>query len=390
MNILEKFEMIATTLYGLEEIVASELNNLGASDIKTLNRAVSFYGDKEMLYKSNLHLRTTLKVLKPLVQFMIRDDIDLYKKIKRIDWEKYLSKNGTLAIEATVNGDYFTHAQYVALKSKDAIVDQFRENYGVRPSIDLEDPDLRINIHISDRTCSVSLDSSSTSLGKRGYRQAQGLAPMSEVLAAGIIALSGWDKKADLLDPMCGSGTFPIEAAMIACNMAPGRLRHFGFEHWKDFDVDLLNLLKKEADDQITEPTCKIFGNDIESRSVEISKTNAIRAGVDKFIAFKQLDFLNSESQFNDGIILINPPYGERLKEEDEIIPFYQEIGTQLKHHCEGCEAWIISNNLKALKFIGLRPSRKIRLFNGPLDCKLHKYELFKGKRADKAMDAAQ
>lgn len=390
MNILEKFEMIATTLYGLEDIVASELSNLGASDIKTLNRAVSFYGDKKMLYKSNLHLRTTLKVLKPLVQFMIRDDIDLYKKIKRIDWEKYLSKNGTLAIEATVNGDYFTHAQYVALKSKDAIVDQFRENYGVRPSIDLEDPDLRINIHISDRTCSVSLDSSSTSLGKRGYRQAQGLAPMSEVLAAGIIALSGWDKKTDLLDPMCGSGTFPIEAAMIACNMAPGRLRHFGFEHWKDFDADLLNLLKKEADEQITEPTCKIFGNDIEKRSVEISLTNAMRAGVDKFITFKQLDFLKSEAQFNDGIILINPPYGERLKEEDEIIPFYQEIGTQLKHHCEGCEAWIISNNLKALKFIGLRPSRKIRLFNGPLDCKLHKYELFKGKRADKAMDAAQ
>lgn len=382
--------MIATTLYGLEDIVASELSNLGASDIKTLNRAVSFYGDKKMLYKSNLHLRTTLKVLKPLVQFMIRDDIDLYKKIKRIDWEKYLSKNGTLAIEATVNGDYFTHAQYVALKSKDAIVDQFRENYGVRPSIDLEDPDLRINIHISDRTCSVSLDSSSTSLGKRGYRQAQGLAPMSEVLAAGIIALSGWDKKTDLLDPMCGSGTFPIEAAMIACNMAPGRLRHFGFEHWKDFDADLLNLLKKEADEQITEPTCKIFGNDIEKRSVEISLTNAMRAGVDKFITFKQLDFLKSEAQFNDGIILINPPYGERLKEEDEIIPFYQEIGTQLKHHCEGCEAWIISNNLKALKFIGLRPSRKIRLFNGPLDCKLHKYELFKGKRADKAMDAAQ
>lgn len=375
--------MIATTLYGLEEIVAGELRDLGASEVKILNRAVQFYGDKELLYKSNLHLRTALKVLKPLVQFMIRDDIDLYKKVKRIDWEKHLSKNGTLAIEATVNGDYFTHAQYVALKSKDAIVDQFRENYGVRPSIDLEDPDLRINIHIKDRTCSVSLDSSSSSLGKRGYRLAQGLAPMSEVLAAGIIALSGWDKKTDLLDPMCGSGTFPIEAALIACNMAPGRLRKFGFEHWKDFDADLLAKIKREAEAQITAPECKIFGSDIEKRSVEISHNNAQQAGVEKFITFKQIDFINSESHFKDGIIFINPPYGERLKEEDEIIPFYQEIGTRMKHYCEGCEAWIISSNLRALKFIGLRPSQKIRLFNGPLDCKLHKYELFKGKKKE-------
>ena len=381
ISVLEKFEVIASTLFGLEEIVAGELKLLGASDIKILNRAVSFYGNKELLYKANLHLRTALKVLKPLVQFMIRDDIDLYKKVKRIDWEKYLNKNGTLAIEATVNGDYFTHAQYVALKSKDAIVDQFRENWGIRPSVDLEDPDLRINIHIKDRTCSVSLDSSSSSLGKRGYRQAQGLAPMSEVLAAGIIALSGWDKKTDLLDPMCGSGTFPIEAAMIACNIAPGRLRRFGFEHWKDFDAELLSLLKKEADDMVIEPSCKIYGRDLEKRAIEISETNAIHAGVQNYIDFKQSDFLNSEAHFNDGIIFINPPYGERLKEEDEIIPFYQEIGTQMKHHCEGCEAWIISSNLRALKFIGLRPSRKIRLFNGPLDCKLHKYELFKGKK---------
>ena len=374
--------MIATTLFGLEEIVAKELQTLGATKIEPLNRAVRFYGNQKMLYKANLHLRTALKVLKPLAQFLVHDDRDLYKKMQRIDWEQYLSRKGTLAIEATVNGDYFTHSQYVALKSKDAIVDQFRENYGIRPSIDLEDPDLRINIHIKDRTCSVSLDSSSTSLGKRGYRQAQSLAPMSEVLAAGIIALSGWDKQTDILDPMCGSGTFAIEAAMLACNMAPGRLRNFGFEHWKDFDADLLKAVKEEADNQIQEPKCKIYGSDIDKRAVDISTSNAQNAQVGKFIKFKQQDFINTEEHFENGILLINPPYGERLKEEDEIIPFYQEIGTHMKHYCEGCEAWIISSNLRALKFVGLRPSRKIRLFNGPLDCRLYKFELFKGKKA--------
>lgn len=374
--------MIATTLFGLEEIVAKELQTLGATKIEPLNRAVRFYGDQKLLYKANLHLRTALKVLKPLSQFMIRDDRDLYKKMQRIDWEQYLSKKGTLAIEATVNGDFFTHSQYVALKSKDAIVDQFRENYGIRPSIDLDNPDLRINIHIKDRTCSVSLDSSSTSLGKRGYRQAQALAPMSEVLAAGIIAISGWDKKTDLLDPMCGSGTFAIEAAMLACNMAPGRLRKFGFEYWKDFDSELLKTVKDEAEKQIQEPKCKIYGSDIDRRAADISTSNSQIAQVEKYIKFKQQDFINTEEHFENGIILINPPYGERLKEEDEIIPFYQEIGTHMKHHCEGCEAWIISSNIRALKFIGLRPSRKIRLFNGPLDCRLHKFELFKGKKA--------
>ncbi|MBN2805876.1 MAG: methyltransferase [Prolixibacteraceae bacterium] len=380
---MEKFEMIATTLFGLEDILAGELRALGATNIEILNRAVRFHGDQAMLYKSNLHLRTALKVLKPFTQLMIRDSIDLYKKIKRIDWEQYLSVDGTLAIEATVNGDYFTHSQFVALKAKDAIVDQFREKYDRRPSVDLDNPDLRINLHIYDRTCSVALDSSGASLGKRGYRQSQALAPMSEVLAAGIIALSGWDQQRDLYDPMCGSGTFSIEAALIACNMAPGRLRNFGFEKWKDFDAALWAVVKQKADEKIVEPTCKIYGSDIDHDAIAISKSNAMNAKVEKYIQFKQMDFLTSAEHFNDGLVLINPPYGERLKEKDEIVPFYQEIGTQLKHHYENCDAWIISSNIEALKFIGLRPSRKIRLFNGPLDCKLQKYELFKGKKGE-------
>lgn len=378
---MEKFEIIATTLFGLEEILASELSELGAEDIELLNRAVKFNGDQAFLYKSNLHLRTALKVLKPIAQFMVRNDTDLYAKIKKIKWEQFLSVEGTLAIEATVSGEYFTHSQFVALRCKDAIVDQFREKYDSRPSVNLEDPDLRLNIHITERNCSVSLDSSNSSLGKRGYRQAQALAPMSEVLAAGIIALSGWDKKSDFYDPMCGSGTFSIEAALIAGNIAPGRLRSFGFERWKDFDAGLWSSIKKDAESKMITPSCKIFGSDIDSRAVDISISNAAIAGVDHLIDFKQMDFLKCETHFNDGVVFLNPPYGERLKEKEDIIPFYQEIGTQLKHHYEGCEAWIISGNLEAFKFIGLRPSRKIRLYNGPIECKLHKYELFKGKK---------
>ena len=379
--------MIATTLFGLEQVVADELLDLGASDIEILNRAVKFFGDKELLYKSNLYLHTALKVLKPFAQFELRDEEDLYKKIKSIDWEQFMSVDGTLAIDATVNGETFTHSQFVALKSKDAIVDQFREKYDRRPSVDLENPDLKINLHIRDRECSVSLDSSGLPLGKRGYRKAQSMAPLSEVLAAGIIILSGWDQKRDFRDPMCGSGSFSIEAAMMACNMAPGRFRNFTFENLLDFDTELWGKIKKEDESNIVIPTCKIYTSDMDQRSVEIAESNATYAQVNQYIEFKQADFLDPENQISDSTIIMNPPYGERMRDADEIIPFYQEIGTQLKHHCEGSDAWIISSNLRALKFVGLRPSRKIKLFNGPLECRLQKFELFKGKKSERHLN---
>lgn len=295
-----------------------------------------------------------------------------------------MSVDGTLAIDATVNGNTFTHSQYAALKSKDAVVDQFREKYDRRPSIDLENPDLKINLHIRDRECSVSLDSSGLPLGKRGYRKAQSLAPLSEVLAAGIIILSGWDKKQDFVDPMCGSGSFSIEAAMMACNMAPGRLRNFTFENWLDFDADLWNRIKSEEQAGVIKPLCKIYTSDIDPRSVEIAESNASFAHVNQYIEFKKTDFLNPDLNFHNSTIIMNPPYGERMRNQDEIIPFYQEIGTQLKHHCEGSDAWIISSNIRALKFVGLRPSRKIKLFNGPLECRLQKFELYRGKKKDR------
>ena len=267
-------------------------------------------------------------------------------------------------------------------------MDQFRDKYSIRPSIDTDNPDMRINVHITNTTCTISLDSSGTPLGKRGYKLAQTEAPLSEILAAGIIQLTGWDKQQDLIDPMCGSGTFPIEAALIANNIPAGRLRDFTFEKWNDFDVELWSRIKSEAEAQIVPFKGVICGRDIDQRAIDISKENSERAGVMNQIQFKKLNLLDPKSESSNALIIINPPYGERLKERDEIIPFYQEIGTKLKHSFNGCDAWILSGNLEAIKFIGLRPSRKIRLFNGPIECKLHKFELYRGsKKAVNQMD---
>jgi putative N6-adenine-specific DNA methylase len=377
---LKTFDIIATTQFGLEGVLAAELNELGANDIEILSRAVKFRGDLALLYKCNLYLRTALKVLKPISTFDALNDQELYNGVKKIDWSEFLTTDQTFAIDGTTSGEVFTHSKFVALKSKDAIADQFREIDGIRPSIDVDNPDLQINIHIAEIACSVSIDSTGLPLSKRGYRLEQIFAPISEVLAAGIILLSGWDKKSNFFDPMCGSGTFSIEAALIAQNIPNGRLRHFAFEKWKDFDAELWELIKTGADSKIKLFTGKIFASDIEKRAVEIAVQNARRAGVEDLITFKNSDFLASTLEDEPGIIVLNPPYGERLQ-NDDIVGFYQEIGTRLKHFYNGCDAWIISANLEALKFIGLKPSRKIKLYNGQLECKLHKYELYRGSK---------
>ncbi len=290
-----------------------------------------------------------------------------------------MSNRQTLSVEATVHGKLFTHSKFVALKTKDAIVDQFRDNTGERPSIDTEFPDLRVHIHISEKTCDVSIDSSGDPLGKRGYRKQQVLAPMSENLAAGIILMSNWDQKTNLIDPMCGSGTFPIEAAMIAANVAPGLTRSFAFERWNNFDAKLWQSLKEEAKAKRTTPEVNIIGSDTDQEAIEISKKNAKEANVEDFIHFKRADFFETNYLDTPSIIFMNPPYGERLT-MDEINAAYKEIGTQLKHKYQG-EAWVISSNMEALKQLGLKPSKKIPLFNGALECKLHKYELYQGSR---------
>ena len=376
------FNITATTLYGLEEVLAEELRSLGALDIEVLNRAVQYKGDLALMYKSNLMLRTAVKILRPISTFRAFNEDQLYQHVRKINWDNYFDTNMTFAIDGSTSGEIFTHSKYAALKSKDAIADQFRDKYGLRPSVDTENPDIRINVHISNEMVHVSLDSSGNILSKRNYRLNQTEASMNEVLAAGIILLSGWNKDSDFIDPMCGSGTLPIEAALIAHNIPPGKNRNFGFQTWLDFDKNLWDKIKADSEQNITTFKKKITAYEIDKKALSVAIINSERAGVKEFIDFKQMDFFESSYEGEKGHVVINPPYGERI-EVDEIVDFYKSMGTRLKHFYPGCNAWVISSNFEALKHFGLRPTRKIKLFNGPLECRLHKFELYKGSKRD-------
>ena len=375
------FRMIAKTLYGFETILAKELLDLGAMDIKEGNRMVSFVGDKGFMYKANLCLRTAIKILKPYESFKANSEQDLYDNIKKLPWEKFLDVKGSLAIDSAVHSDIFTHSQYVALKAKDAIVDRFREKFGERPDVDLDFPDLRINIHIEKNFCNVSFDSSGDSLHKRGYRSATNIAPINEVLAAGMLLMSGWDGQCDFLDPMCGSGTIPIEAAMIACNIPPNLNRkEFAFEKWSDWDEDLYEKIEESSLKKVRDFHFKIKGYDKAPSAVMKARENVKNANLSDFIEIEQKSFFESEKE-NDGYLhmLFNPPYGERL--EIDIEDFYGKIGDTLKQNYPGTHAWFIATNFDAIKSVGLRASRKIKLYNGPLEGRLLKYVLYEGSK---------
>jgi len=378
---LKSFDLVVTTLFGLEEILAEELRDLGVKEVQILNRAVRCAGDQALMYKCNLWLRTALKVLKPIKVFQARDEKQLYREIKSIDWQDFISDDQTFAIDCRTHGLVFTHSRYAALKSKDAIVDQLRDKRGTRPSINVKSPDTLINLHIADTRCTVSLDSSSDPLSKRGYRLDRTSAPINEVLAAGILSLTGWDKKASLWDPMCGSGTIPIEAALMAQEIPPGKNRSFGFEKWKDHDKMLWDQLKTDAKKKNRNIGPAIHGSDVTPAAVRIARQNAQRAGVINSIKFEKANFFETDPKTENGLIVMNPPYGERIKEGAGLVPLYQNIGTRLKHHYNGFDAWIMSGSLEALKFVGLKPSRKVKLFNGALECRLNKYELYQGSR---------
>lgn len=373
--------MIAKTLYGFESILAKELLDLGALDIKEGNRMVSFAGDKGFMYKANLCLRTAIKILKPYESFRVNSEQELYDNIKKLPWEKFLADDGSLAIDSAVHSEIFTHSQYVALKSKDAIVDRFREKFGKRPDVDLDFPDLRINIHIENNFCNVSFDSSGDSLHKRGYRTATNIAPINEVLAAGMLLMSGWDGQCDFLDPMCGSGTIPIEAAMIACNIPPNLNRkEFAFEKWNDWDEDLYEKIEESAMKKVRDFHFKIKGYDKAPSAIMKAKDNVKNANLSDFIDIEQRSFFESEKQ-KEGYLhmLFNPPYGERL--EIDIEDFYGKIGDTLKQNYPGTHAWFIATNFEAIKSVGLRASRKIKLYNGPLEARLLKYVLYEGSK---------
>jgi len=384
---MDNYRMIAKTLYGFESILAKELLDLGAMDIKEGNRMVSFVGDKGFMYKANLCLRTAIKILKPYESFRVNSEQELYDNIKKLPWEKFLADDGSLAIDSAVHSDIFTHSQYVALKSKDAIVDRFREKFGKRPDVDLDFPDLRINIHIEKNFCNVSFDSSGDSLHKRGYRSATNIAPINEVLAAGMLLMSGWDGQCDFLDPMCGSGTIPIEAAMIACNIPPNLNRkEFAFEKWNDWDEDLFEKIEESALKKVKDFHFKIKGYDKAPSAVMKAKENVKNANLSEFIEIEQKSFFESVKQ-NDKYLhmLFNPPYGERL--EVDIEDFYGKIGDTLKQSYPGTHAWFIATNFDAIKSVGLRASRKIKLYNGPLEGRLLKYVLYEGSKKKSKQD---
>lgn len=382
----KNYKMLAKTLYGLEDLLVEELRKLGASHIEKGTRNVTFEGDLGFMYKANLCCRTAIKILKPISSFNVFTEDDLYKKVYNIAWEDHMDSNASLAVDATVFSKKFTHSKYIALKTKDAIVDRFRDREGERPDVDLDHPTLRINVHIDRNICTISLDSSGESLHKRGYKTEATYAPLNEVLAAGMVMLSGWNGQCDLLDPMCGSGTILTEAAMIACNIPPNLNRdEFGFETWKDFDPDLYELIENSALKKIKDFHFKVYGYDKDPVSVRKGIRNAKNANLDEFIEIKTQDFFTSKKENERYLyLLFNPPYDERLSLIN-VEEFYGSIGTTLKHGYPGCQAWLITSNMEALKSVGLRPSKRIKLYNGKLEAKLVRYDMYEGsKKASK------
>lgn len=376
---MEEFELIAKTFQGLEEVLAKELTELGANNIQIGKRMVAFTGDKEMMYRANFALRTALRILKPLKRFHAANPDEVYEAVKAVEWEEIMDVNTSFAVDAVVYSNEFRHSQFVAYRVKDAIVDYFREKKGDRPNVKISNPDLYVHIHIAEESCTLSLDSSGESLHRRGYRQEAVEAPLNEVLAAGMILMTGWRGECDFIDPMCGSGTLPIEAALIARNIAPGIFRkEFAFERWPDFDRELLETIYND-DSQEREFEHHIYGYDIKQQAYAIATRNVKAAGVSRDVTLEVKDFATFTQPAEQSIIVMNPPYGERIS-SDNLLELYATIGERLKHEFKGCEAWVLSFREECFIKIGLKPSVRIPLYNGALECEFRKYELFEGK----------
>lgn len=374
-------QLTVKTLAGLEPLLASELEALGAQQIEAGRRVVRAGGDRRLLYRANLELRTALRVLVPIAEFEAATEQDLYRAVQKVDWGQYLGSRHTLAVDAVTSGRVFRHSHYAALKTKDAIVDQFRARSGMRPSVDVQDPTLRINVHIKGNQGTLSLDSSGDSLHKRGYRSQGGPAPLNEVLAAGMLLLAGYTGRRPLLDPMCGSGTILAEAALIACRQPPQWQRsRFGFLRWRDAELELWEDVRERAAQGMQQPEAPLFGRDRHPRAIALSRSNLGKAGLLRHVQLEAADFLQAPPPAPKGLLLVNPPYDERMPQA-EVEGFYQQIGDRLKQAYTGWEAWILSAHQEALKRIGLRASKRTSLYNGPLACKYLKYELYAGSK---------
>ncbi|HOT15943.1 MAG TPA: THUMP domain-containing protein [Bacteroidales bacterium] len=377
----ESFQMTCKTFFGLENVLANELQAIGAKEIKTARRSVYFSGDKSVMYKANYCLRTALNVLVPFCTFYAKDENELYNEVYNIAWENYFTLKHTFAIETTINSDFFKHSQYAALKTKDAIVDYFRAKTGKRPFIDAENPQILIHLHISDKTCTLSLNSSGEPLFKRGYKVSNGAAPINEILAAGMLKLSGWTPKHNLFDPMCGSGTILIEAAMIAENIAPGVFRkQYSFENWSNFESKILEGIAEQEHDNNPKDLPVITGIDISGQAIHATNKNLQNSFLNNYIKVENKDFFECKKPFEKGFIITNPPYGEKFK-NNSLSRFYAQIGDKLKNSFTNFETWIISPDKEALKFIGLHPEKKVKLFNGPLECSFNKYTVYEGSK---------
>jgi putative N6-adenine-specific DNA methylase len=385
--IKRNFAMIAKTMAGLEDVLAGELIALGADNLEIGTRMVSFEGDLALLYKANIHCRTALRVLRPVYEFKAKNTDDIYKKVKAMNWYEHLTEDSTFAIDAITFSDYFTHSKFVAYRVKDAIADYFMQKTGKRPSVDTKDPDLLINFHIAHDKCTLSFDSSGESLHKRGYRVEQTEAPLNEVLAAGMILKTGWRGESDFVDPMCGSGTLLIEAAMIAMNVPPGIYRKsFAFEKWKNFNAGLFETIYND-DSGEREFKHKIYGSDISSEAIAIASKNIKSAGVEKCIELRTMPFEKyAEAPAEKGILVTNPPYGERIK-PDDLLGMYERLGERMKHVFTGYQVWVLSYKKECFDKIGLKPSKKIQLVNGSLQCEFRRYDIFEGKRNEQKKD---
>ena len=374
-----EFQIVAKTLYGLEDVLAAELIALGANNVEIGRRMVSFTGDKKLLYKANFCLRTALRVLKPIADFKAQSSDEVYEQVKKIDWTRYLGNKKTFAVDAVVHSETFTHSKFVAYRTKDAIMDFFEERNEDKPAVRVTNPDIQIHIHISHKDCTVALDSSGESLHKRGYRVDQTEAPLSEVLAVGMLLKAGWNGQCNFIDPMCGSGTLLIEAALIALNIPPGIFREkFAFERWEDFNEELFQSIT-EDDSTEREFNYKIYGSDISAQAIAVAAKNVKNAGLTKYIELEVKPFQQYTTAPEKGMIVTNPPYGERLNTHD-LMSLYSMMGERMKHVFQGYDIWILSSNREGFDNIGLKPSEKIKLINGALDCEFRKYEVFSGK----------
>ena len=375
---MNDFELIAKTFMGLEPVLAKELTQIGANNVQIGRRMVSFTGDKEIMYRANFQLHTAIRILKPIARFKASSADDVYEEIKKIDWSKYIEKGKTFSVDSVVYSEEFRNSRFVTYKVKDAIVDQFRENTGTRPNISVSNPDIRLNIHIAETAVTLSLDSSGESLHRRGYRQESVEAPLNEVLAAGMILMTGWQGETDFIDPMCGSGTLAIEAALIARNMSPGVFRkEFAFEKWPDFDAELFDTIYND-DSQEREFTHHIYGYDIDMKAVNTARLNVRAAGLTKDITIDCADFKDFTKPAEKSILVVNPPYGERISTPN-LLNTYKMIGERLKHAFMGNEAWVLSYRQECFEAIGLKPSIKIPVYNGSLECEFRKYSIFDG-----------